>query len=250
MSRPPKPRAPPAVPMAPVQPPISSPLHPEGEDENPREIRGRRSFASSWQGRKGMQSKWMWAIGRKASHGWKGPERTEGKWAAAAAASRRAFLWDKRLPLAPPGDQGALGQLATASPGVERAAGELHQNLNKWMMNEFNWDSAFFFAALSGEEGDARFKVQKRHLLPPPPRNTHGNCSPKLSFSAVSARRLELLCVQNDISMSVRLGLPPPAPTASARPPPPVGRLSKQLKVQVGFAAGGRGATRSTGSPP
>lgn len=106
LSRPPKPRAPPAVPMEPVQPPISSPLHPEGEDENPREIRGRRSFASSWQGRKGMQSKWMWAIGRKASHGWKGPERTEGKWAAAAAASRRAFLWDKRLPLAPPGDQG------------------------------------------------------------------------------------------------------------------------------------------------
>ena len=179
------------------------------------------------------------------------PERTEGKWAAAAAAaSRRAFLWNKGLPLAPPGDQGALGLLPTASPGVETAAGELHQNLKKWMMNEFNWDSAFFFAALSGGEGDARFKVQKRHLLPVPPRNTHGNCSPKLSFSAVSARRLELLCFQNDVSLSVRLGLPPPAPTASARPPPRGGSLSKQFKVQVGFAAGGRGASRSTGSPP
>lgn len=67
-----KPRAPPAVSNGAVQPPTSSALPAEAEDENPRGIPRRSSLESRWQGRRGMQSKQIRVIGKKASHGGKG----------------------------------------------------------------------------------------------------------------------------------------------------------------------------------
>lgn len=83
----------------------------------------------------GMQGKWICVIGRNASHRWKGrwvPQREpKESGQAATTAFSHAFLRQKGLQPAPPGNKKGLGLLPIEILGVERAAEELHQRRNK-----------------------------------------------------------------------------------------------------------------------